>query len=148
MPAQDESMPSRTLDLLGPEDPDWNALVMQCREWHPFYLSAFLKAEAAFRAAEATLLVFRARSGIAVYPVRYGRSGPTDRHRTSTPRSAMRARTRSARAARIARVYGRLGTASPGSPSMLSPFLAAQYASMPSGPLRSAHRRRTWRSSR
>lgn len=69
MPAQDESMPSGTLDLLGPEDPDWNALVMQCREWHPFYLSAFLKAEAAFRAAEATLLVFRARSGIAVYPV-------------------------------------------------------------------------------
>jgi hypothetical protein len=67
--AQATLTPSGTLDLLGPDDPEWDALVMQCREWHPFYLSAFLGAEAAFYAAQATLLVFRGRAGIAVYPV-------------------------------------------------------------------------------
>ena len=46
--------------------------------------------------------IVRRSSGMASYPVRYGRSGPTDRRTASTPSSAMRARTRSARSRNMA----------------------------------------------
>jgi GNAT superfamily N-acetyltransferase len=42
---------------------------MTCREWHPFYLSGFIRAEGAFHKAEGKLLVFKTADGIAVYPV-------------------------------------------------------------------------------
>ena len=57
------------LECLDPDHPGWDVIVMTCREWHPFYLSGFIRAEATFHKAEAKLLVFRTAEGIAVYPV-------------------------------------------------------------------------------
>lgn len=67
MPAA--TFPVRTLECLEPENPAWDRLVMQCREWHPFYLSGCIKAGAAFHKGEGKLLVFRNEEGIALYPV-------------------------------------------------------------------------------
>jgi len=70
----DESSPAAfslagNLECLDLEHPEWDALVRMCQEWHPFYLSGFVRAEAAFRKADAKLLVFRTREAIAIYPV-------------------------------------------------------------------------------